>query len=243
VLDSGMVLTVFCLYMAGLFLIALWVERKSAAGRSPANNPYVYSLSLAVYCTAWTYYGSVGQAATSGFLFLPMYLGPTLAIMLWWCILRRLVHLKNTRRITSIADFISARYGRSQAIAALVTVIALVGITPYIALQLKAIISTFEIITAGGTSSWIGKDVGPVVVVLMTVFTIILGVRRVDPTERHEGMMMALAVECVIKLLALLIVGTFVTYFLNDGFGDLLHRLSESPFHDLLAFGKQDATA
>ena len=242
-LDSGMVLTVFCLYMAGLFLIALWVERKSAAGRSPANNAYVYSLSLAVYCTAWTYYGSVGQAATSGFLFLPMYLGPTLAIMLWWSILRRLVHLKNTRRITSIADFISARYGRSQAIAALVTVIALVGITPYIALQLKAIISTFEIITAGGTSSWISKDVGPVVVVLMTVFTIILGVRRLDPTERHEGMMMALAVECVIKLLALLIVGIFVTYFLNDGFGDLLRRLSESPFHDLLTFGKQDATA
>ena len=242
-LDARIVLTVFCLYMAALFLIALWVERKSAAGRSPANNPYVYSLSLAVYCTAWTYYGSVGQAATSGFLFLPMYLGPTIAIMLWWSILRRLVQLKNTRHITSIADFISARYGRSQAIAALVTVIALVGITPYIALQLKAIISTFEIITAGGSSSWIGTDVGPVVVVLMSVFTIILGVRRLDPTERHEGMMMALAVECVIKLLALLTVGIFVTYFLNDGFSDLFRRLSESPFQDLLAFGKQDATS
>ena len=242
-LDSGMVLTVFCLYMAGLFVIALWVERKSAAGRSPANNPYVYSLSLAVYCTAWTYYGSVGQAATSGFLFLPMYLGPTIAIMLWWSILRRLVQLKNTRRITSIADFLSARYGRSQPIAAMVTIIALVGITPYIALQLKAIISTFEIITATDSSSWIRAEVGPVVVVLMVVFTIILGVRRLDPTERHEGMMMALAVECVIKLVALLTVGIFVTYFMNDGFSDIFRRLAESPFHNLLEFGKQDAAA
>ncbi len=242
-LDSGMVLTVFCLYLACLFLIALWVERKAAAGKSPANNPYVYSLSLAVYCTAWTYYGSVGQAATSGLLFLPMYLGPTLAIMLWWSILRRLVQLKNSRRITSIADFISARYGRSQALAAMVTMIALVGITPYIALQLKAIISTFEIITAAGTTSWVRADVGPVVVVLMVVFTIILGVRRLDPTERHEGMMMALAVECVVKLLALLTVGIFVTYFMNDGFSDIFRRLSESPFHNLLEFGKQDAAA
>ena len=238
-LDPGMVLTVFCLYMACLFLIALWVERQSAEGRSPANNPYVYSLSLAVYCTAWTYYGSVGQAATSGFLFLPMYLGPTIAIMLWWSILRKLVQLKNTRRITSIADFISARYGRSQSIAAMVTVIALVGITPYIALQLKAIISTFEIITASGTTSWIRAEVGPVVVVLMVIFTIILGVRRLDPTERHEGMMMALAVECVIKLVALLTVGVFVTYFMNDGFSDIFQQLSESPFQDLLDFGKQ----
>lgn len=242
-LDSRIVLAVFCLYMAVLFLVALWVERKSAAGRSPANNPYVYSLSLAVYCTAWTYYGSVGQAATSGLLFLPMYLGPTIAVMLWWSVLRRLVHLKNTRRITSIADFISARYGRSQAIAALVTVIALVGITPYIALQLKAIISTFEIITAAGTASWIRADVGPIVVVLMVVFTIILGVRRLEPTERHEGMMMALAVECVIKLVALLTVGVYVTYFLNDGFSDLLQRLAASPFQKLLQFGGRDATS
>jgi PAS domain S-box-containing protein len=229
--------------MAGLFVIALWVERKAAAGRSPANNPYVYSLSLAVYCTAWTYYGSVGQAATSGLLFLPMYLGPTLAIMLWWSILRRLVHLKNSRRITSIADFISARYGRSQTLAAMVTMIALIGITPYIALQLKAIISTFEIITADGAASWVRADVGPVVVVLMVVFTVMLGVRRLDPTERHEGMMMALAVECVIKLLALLTVGIFVTYSMNDGFIDIFRRLSESPFHSLLEFSKQDNAA
>ncbi|ABK15995.1 PAS domain S-box protein [Syntrophobacter fumaroxidans] len=240
-LDSGIVLSAFCLYMACLFLIALWVERKSAAGRSPANNPFVYSLSLAVYCTAWTYYGSVGQAATSGFLFLPMYLGPTIAIMLWWSILRRLVHLRNSRRITSIADFISARYGRSQSVAAMVTLIALVGITPYVALQLKAIISTFEIITAADASSWIRADVGPLVVVLMVVFTIILGVRRLDPTERHEGMMMALAVECVIKLLALLTVGIFVTYFMYDGFGDIFRRFSESPFHHVFELGRHDA--
>jgi len=138
-LDPRVVLAVFCAYIAFLFLIALWVERQAEKGKSPANNPFVYSLSLAVYCTAWTYYGSVGQAATSGLLFLPMYAGPTVAVFLWWSVLRKLVRLKNSHKITSIADFISARYNKSQSIAALVTLISIVGITPYIALQLKAI--------------------------------------------------------------------------------------------------------
>ncbi|MBI4962046.1 MAG: ATP-binding protein [Desulfomonile tiedjei] len=227
-LDSLTVITVFCLYMMLLFLTALWVERRSAAGRSLVNNSLVYSLSLAVYCTAWTYYGSVGKAATSGLLFLPIYLGPTIAIVLWWTVLRKLVRIKTVHHITSIADFISARYNKSETVAALATVIALVGTMPYIALQFKAVISTFAIITSPETTSWIGMHLGPVVVALMIVFTIILGIRRLDPTERHPGLIMAVAVECVVKLVAFLAAGIFVTYFMFDGFGDIFGRLSES---------------
>ena len=118
-LEPLSVLSAFMLYMGFLFLTALWVERKSAQGISLVNNSLVYSLSLAVYCTGWTYYGSVGKAATSGLLFLPIYLGPTVAIVMWWTVLRKLVRIKTTQHITSIADFISARYNKSQTVAAL----------------------------------------------------------------------------------------------------------------------------
>lgn len=229
-LDSFTVLVVLCLYMSFLFLTALWVERQSETGKSLVDNPIVYSLSLGVYCTAWTYYGSVGKAATSGLLFLPIYLGPTILIVLWWTVLRKMVRIKTTHHITSIADFMSARYNKSQAVAALGTLIALTGTTPYIALQFKAIISTFGIITSpeGAASEWIAEHLGPVVAVLMVLFTIILGIRRLDPTERHPGLVMAVAVECLVKLVAFLAAGIFVTYFMFDGFGDILNRLQVS---------------
>lgn len=230
-LDSFSVITVFCMYMGCLFLTALWVERRSAAGKSLVNNSLVYSLSLGVYCTAWTYYGSVGKAATSGLLFLPIYLGPTIAIVLWWTVLRKLVRLKSAHHITSIADFISARYNKSQKVAALATVMALVGTMPYIALQFKAILSTFSIITSPeiGMDAWLASHLGPVVVALMILFTIILGSRRLDPTERHPGLIMAVAVECLVKLFAFLAAGVFVTYFLFDGFGDIFLRIEAAP--------------
>lgn len=216
------------LYMAFLFLTALAVERRSDRGKSPVNNALVYSISLAVYCTAWTYYGSVGKAATSGLLFLPIYLGPTAAIVLWWTVLRKLVRIKTRHHITSIADFISARYNKSEAVAALATVIALVGTMPYIALQFKAVISTFGVITQqADAGSWVALHVGPVLVALMLGFTIILGIRRLDPTERHPGLVMAVTVECVVKLAAFLAAGIFVTYFMFDGFGDIFDRMAE----------------
>ena len=245
-LDPRLVLLVLCLYMGFLVLVAVVVERRSAVGRSPANNPWVYSLSLAVYCTAWTYYGSVGKAATSGMLFLPIYLGPTLSLFLWWILLRKLVRLKASYRITSIADFISVRYNRSQPLAALATLIALVGVLPYIALQLKAIITTFAIISKpvlaassfnAGATLWLVDNVGLMVVVLVTAFTIVLGVRRLAPTERHEGMVAALAVECVVKLVAFLMAGVFVTYFMYNGFGDIFSRLTADSLADIALLG------
>lgn len=243
--DPLTIITIFIVYIGGLFLIALWVERKAAQGKSPANNAVVYSLSLAVYCTSWTYYGSVGKAASSGMLFLTIYIGPTLAVLLWGTVLRKLVRIKTTHHITSIADFISARYDKSQALAALATVVALAGITPYIALQLKAVFSTFAIITTHGSPAtfWIERHVGCIVVGLMIIFTIIFGVRRLDATERHQGMITALAVECLVKLVAFLAAGIFVTYFMYDGFGDIFKRLSASPFQNLLSIGGDDASS
>ena len=241
--NTHTVIAAFCIYIALLFLIALWVERKAAAGRDIGNNPVIYSLSLAVYLTAWTFYGSVGNAATSGMLFFTFYLGPTIVILLWWTVLRKMIRMRHTYRITSIADFISVRYDKSQAVAALVTVIAITGIVPYIALQLKAIFSTFDIIThplIAETSSWVDFDPGLIIVVLMTIFTIIFGVRRLDPTERHQGMVVVLAVESAVKLVAFLTVGIFVTYFLFGGVNDIFNRLSDSTISKFINVGEND---
>ena len=242
-IDPVVVFAAFCLYVVLLFAIALWAEQRTARGKNIANNAIVYSLSLAVYCTAWTYYGSVGKAATSGMQFLPIYLGPTLCILAWWTVLRKLVRLKTTHRITSIADFISARYNKSQLLAAVVTIISIVGILPYVSLQLKSNISTFLMITApsvedlaatGSSGYWIRSHVGPATVLLMILFTIILGVRRLDPTERHEGMVMALAAECLVKLVVFLMAGIFVTYFVFNGFTDIFQKISETGYQDLI---------
>lgn len=137
------IILVIIFYFALLFSVACFAEKNSPTAHKVSQSPWVYSLSLAVYCTSWTYYGSVGLAAKSGLSFLAIYLGPTITICLWWILLRRMVNIKEKHRISSIADFISARYMKSQTLATLVTVIALIGSMPYIALQLEAIKSTF----------------------------------------------------------------------------------------------------
>src|SRR5512133_686260 len=133
-------------YLGVLFGIAYWADARADAGRSVIANPYIYSLSLAVYATAWTFYGSVGRAASTGVGFLPIYIGPTLVALLWWSVLRKIIRISKVHRITSLADFIASRYGKSAALAGLVTVIAVVGILPYISLQLKAIATGLEIL-------------------------------------------------------------------------------------------------
>ncbi len=230
-LSSFSVILFFCLYMGLLYALAQWAERRAAIGQSLVNNPLSYSLSLAVYCTSWTFFGSVGLAASNGLLFLAIYLGPTLVIIFADGLLRKMVRLKSSHRITSIADFLSARYDKSEGLAAIVTIIALVGTVPYVALQMKAFLATFAVVTAheGETGSWIGTHVGPIMVGLMVLFTIMFGVRRLDPTERHEGMVMAVAAESLVKLVFFLAAGVFVAYVLFDGVGDILGRLSQVP--------------
>ncbi|MBF0527882.1 MAG: PAS domain S-box protein [Deltaproteobacteria bacterium] len=230
-LSGPSVIGIFCVYMGLLFCLALWTQRKARLGPNPVNNPLVYSLSLAVYCSSWTFFGGVGLAATHGLLFTAIYLGPTLSAVFWGAILRKMVLIKSTQRITSIADFISTRYDKSESLAALVTFIVLVGCVPYVALQIKAVLATFAVITqsTGETQTWINAHVGAIVVGLMILFTIVLGVRRLIPTERHEGIVMAVAVESIVKLVALLAVGIYVVYYLNDGFDDILLRAANQP--------------
>ena len=221
--DSTLVITAVLVFMGGLFVLALWVERLVTRGKNPGDHPWVYALSLGIYCTAWTYYGSIGFAAASGILFLAIYIGPTLAVIFWGTILRRLIRLKDVYRVTSIADLVSIRYGRSRRIAALVAVAALVGILPYIALQLKAVISTYGLMTNGGAaenlSTGTGLFPGVIIVALMIVFTILFGAKRIDATGRHQGMVMAVAVISVVKLVAFLVVGGFIAFHFYDGWG------------------------
>ncbi|MBC6990170.1 sensor histidine kinase [Hymenobacter sp. BT491] len=223
-------------YLALLFGVAYAAERRSSTRRSLVSNPYVYALSMAVYCTAWTYYGSVGRAAYYGLEFVGIFLGPTLLAPAWWLVLRKIIRICRLQRLTSIADFISARYGKSAALGAVVTVVCVLGIIPYIALQIKAIAGSFDIITRGPEAMTTGANGGVAAVssalfttVALAFFTIIFGVRSVEATERHEGMVLAVALESLVKLVAFLAVGVFVTFGLFNGFGDVFEKAAAVP--------------
>jgi PAS domain S-box-containing protein len=231
-LKPGNILLIILLYVGLLFLLARWVEKKANAGVNLTNNPVVYALSLAVYCTTWTYYGSVGMATTSGMLFLTISMGPTMGLIFGWQFLRKLVRLKDTYRITSIADFLGARYGKSEMVAAIASLVALIGVVPYIALQLKAVITTFTHITTHDASvppPLLERNIGLIIVCLMIFFTIVFGVRRLDATERHQGMVAAIAAESLVKLVAIITAGLFVTFSVFNGFGDIFGRLASAP--------------
>jgi Na+/proline symporter/nitrogen-specific signal transduction histidine kinase len=231
-------------YLGVLFAVASLADRRAAQGRSLIGNAWVYSLSLAVYCTAWTYFGSVGRAATSGVWFLPIYLGPMLAMMLAWLVVRKMIRIARTYRITSIADFIASRYGKSPLLAGAVTLITVVGIVPYIALQLKAISSGFTLLTAtpGGAAAAVPllEDGALYGALVLAVFTIMFGARHLDSSERHEGMVAAIAFESVVKLVAFMAVGAFVTFSLFDGPTQLFERAQALPTWEAL-FGAAEA--
>jgi len=230
---TATVISVILVYMAVLFVIALLVERNNANRVKPHTPKLVYALAITVYCTSWTFYGSVEFAAESGGLFFAIYIGAILAILAWWKVLRPMVRIKEAYNITSIADFISARYNRSQLVAALVTLISLLGIVPYTALQLKAVTQSFTVITASAPGSDLSQLAGFLVPLIMIAFTILFGARRLDATERHLGVMSVLAVQGVVKLLAFLAVGIFVGYGLYDGPNDILTRISEAELNQL----------
>ena len=229
------ILLAVCLYMAFLFGIAQLVENRAQSRSNKTLHPLIYALAITVYTTSWTFYGSVGFAAESGLLYFAIYIGAIIAVLNWWRILRPMIRAKEAYHISSIADFISARYNRSPIVAALVTVIALFGIIPYIALQLKAVISTYEIITAPTNGSeYNSLFTGILITLFMIVFTIMFGARRLDPTERHQGMMAVLAVQSLIKLIAFVSVGAFVTYGLYEGVSDIFQRITWAGLGHLL---------
>ncbi|MBN1958100.1 MAG: SpoIIE family protein phosphatase [Desulfuromonadales bacterium] len=229
------VLLISIIYFVILFLVAYYADRRRQKGRSLLSSSHVYSLSLAVYCTSWTFYGSVGRAATSGLEFLPIYLGPTLIAFTWWFLLRKMVRISKQQNITSIADFLSSRYDRSAILGAIVTLFAVFGITPYIALQLKAIAHTLNILSMPLVMSELGLeaytqmlptgiDTAFIVAFILAIFGMIFGARHLDSSERHEGLVVAVAFESLVKLIAFIAVGIFVTYGMFDGFSDIFQR-------------------
>lgn len=243
-LPAALVVLASLAYLGLLFALAWWGDRRAERGRSLIANPYVYALSLAVYCTAWTFYGSVGRAATDGVGFLPIYLGPTLVAVMWTLVVRKMVRIARRQRITSIADFIAARYGKRQGLAALAAGIAVVGIIPYIALQLKAISTSFQVLTgtspaAPAAAAPVAADTAFYVTLLLAAFTILFGTRHLDAAERHEGLVLAVAVESGVKLAAFLAVGLFVTFGLFGGPADLFARAAADP--DLAGLFTMDA--
>jgi Na+/proline symporter/nitrogen-specific signal transduction histidine kinase len=224
-------------YVGVLFAIAHHGDRRAERGRSLVANGWVYALSLGVYCSTWTFYGSVGRAASTGLGFLPVYLGPTLTMALGWHVLRKAIRVTKAQRITSIADFVASRYGKSHALGGAVTLIAVVGVVPYLALQLKAISGSFETLLRqpdlAGPATALARplvtDTALYVAVLLAAFTILFGARHLDATERHEGLVAAIAFESLVKLVAFVAVGAFVTFGIHGGFADLFARARATP--------------
>ena len=231
-LSGPVIILVSLLYLSLLFAIAYYGDKRADRGRSIIATPHVYALSIAVFCTSWTFFGSVGRAASSGVGFLPIYLGPTLTFVLGWAVIRKIIRISKVNRITSIADFIASRYGKSFALGSVVCIIAVVGILPYISLQLKAISTSFSILSQypeivmpkGPAGTSILQDTELYVTLVMATFAILFGTRHIDASERHEGMVAAIAFESVVKLVAFLAVGLFVTFSLYHGFGDIFTR-------------------
>lgn len=223
--DSIVLLIILVCYLGVLFYIAYWAEKKNNAAIT--NNPYIYTLSLAVYCTAWTYYGSIGVAAKSGLDFLPIYLGPIIVAPAWILILRKIIRISRVNKISSVADFISLRYGNSRFLGAIVTVVCLTGILPYIALQLKAISESFHIVTQTKIRSYIFDDSTTYVAIALALFSSYYGTKYVDASEKRKGVVTAVAMESILKLVFFLMIGIYVTFFVFDGFDDIYAQASQ----------------
>ncbi|MQX36509.1 sodium:solute symporter [Roseospira navarrensis] len=224
-------------YVALLFALAWIVDRRAAQNRMRwLRSPIVYTLSISVYCTSWTFYGAVGSAVRGGLEFVTIYLGPTLMFVGWWLLLRKLVRIGRVYHITSIADLISSRFGKSEVLGVLVTLIAVAAATPYIALQLKAVTTSYQVI-AGIPLDRIDFRAGFWVAVGMAAFTILFGTRTLDANERHHGVVAAIALEALVKLLALVAVGVFVVFGLFEGPGHLFAHAPEGYLHSEDVFG------
>jgi len=222
-----LVIPVLVGYVVLLFGIAYYADRRAKQGRSVVNNSVVYSLSLAVFCTAWSFFGSIGMASASGIGFLPVSLGPVIFAPLWWMVWRKIVLISKHQRITSVVDFLASRYGKSVRLGVLGALLASVAVIPYISIQLKAMTQSFQYL-AGGMEMPVIRgiigDPGLYAAIALAVFSILFGTRKLDPNERHEGVVAAVSTDAVVKLSIFLGIGVFVTFGLFDGFGDLFRE-------------------
>ena len=226
-MNSIELFAIIMLYLALLFFIAFWAEKRKS--NFWANNPYVYSLSLAVYCTAWTYYGSIGVAANQGLEYLAIYIGPIIIIPAWIVINSKIIRISRVNKISSIADFISLRYGNSRSFGAIISVVCILAIIPYIGLQIKAISDTFHLVTKSENPNNIFTDTATYVVLLIAIFSSYYGTRYVDASEKRLGIISAVAVESFLKLIFFVILGIFVTYGIFNGFNDIYEKAKNLP--------------
>ena len=234
-LSADLVILTAVAYVGLLFVLAYVSDARARRGESRfLRSPLIYTLSISVYCTSWTFYGAVGTAARSGLEFLAIYLGPTLVFVGWWFMLRKLVRIGRTQRITSVADLLSSRFGKSSGLAVLVTLIALVSVTPYTALQLKAITTSIQVVSAasgpepGALAGLDDASLAFAVAAGMALFTILFGTRHVDAKEQHLGVVAAIAFEAAVKLVALLAVGVFVVFAVGGGPAEIFARAEEA---------------
>ena len=231
--QGWLVLTIAVVYIVMLFAVAHYGDRNAVRWSAITGRPMIYALSLGVYCTSWTFFGSVGFATVHGFDFLTIYVGPILTFTIGFPVFLRVVKLAKSERITSIADFIASRYGKNQPLAAVVTLIAFVGIVPYIALQLKAVSASVSTLVShldfGLGPAPFHPDVPLTVALSMAAFACLFGTRQIDATEHQTGLMLAVAAESVVKLVALTAVGLWVVFVLFEGPGDLIAEAAANP--------------
>jgi Na+/proline symporter/signal transduction histidine kinase/CheY-like chemotaxis protein len=215
-LDTWLISLLSLAYLLLLFVVAYWGQKQK--GDKWISRPWVYSLSLGVSCTSWAFYGTVGQAATTGAWLAPVYIGSILCLVLAWPMLLRILRISKEQNLTSIADFIACRYDRSPVIAATVTLVALLGTIPYIALQLRAISKSFDLLTGSYQS---GISTTFVVTMVLIIFSILFGARQVVINKQNKGLVLAIAFSSVVKLFALTAIGIFATFFVFDGVSDI----------------------
>jgi Na+/proline symporter/anti-sigma regulatory factor (Ser/Thr protein kinase) len=231
------IVVVSAAYLGMLFVIASYGDKRARQGRQLINHPLIYTLSMAVFCTSWTFYGSVGLASQSGIAFLPIYLGPTLAALLFPFVLHKILRIAKSYSITSIADFLAARYGKSTVLGGIATLVAMIAGIPYISLQLKALSASADVMLGlgnGGGLVPLGVDTALIIAITMAIFSILFGTRQIDATETHQGMVLAVAFESIIKLTAFIAVGVFVTFYLYDGLASLTAATRAAGHGDLL---------
>lgn len=230
-MEIGILITISFGYLLILFMLAYVAERKTE--KLKRFSPFIYSLSIGVYCSAWAFYGSIGKATQDGLEFLAVYIGPTIAAPVCFLLLRKIIRISKAHRITSLADFISARYGKKAGLGTLVTIVCVIGLVPYIALQIKAIVITFGFLieNVSRTNIYSLPDIKIIqnialwITISLAVFVMFFGTRRIDSAEKHEGLIAAVAFESLVKLLAFLIGGIFIVYFLFDGVADIFQQI------------------
>jgi Na+/proline symporter/signal transduction histidine kinase/CheY-like chemotaxis protein len=234
-IDGWIIIAAATMYLGILFAVAYYGDLIALKRPSRRGRPTIYALSLAVYCTSWTFFGSIGLSARTGLDFLPVYVGPILVLALGTPLISRIIRIAKSQNITSVADFLAARYGKSAPLAAVVTVLIVMGTLPYLSLQLEAV--SVSVKTLLGPENPLSMTSGPtdhvdiafIIAVLMAVFAILFGTRHIDATEHQEGLMLAIAMESVVKLFAFIIVGAYITFVMMGGIGPLLERAAADP--------------